>query len=224
MQKLLKKFMVLAVVAAMFAPNAGALAQTNNRLDRQQILEEYEARRAQAEERAAEIRENIEQRRLEIRAEVEERLSERAKMLAERVADHLGIINDNATDAMLNHLNALDRVLNNLESRTDRVGDATGRDMSDVYSGIDAVRVEVTEARSAVIDQKEKVYTAEIDSMEGAGEVMRALSQELRSDLQDLRENTLKPLHTSMRNLVTELKGIVEAIIEEEGENQEDEE
>ena len=233
MKKLFTSFAVLALMAGSFgtswAHSEEELAQRAEQLERaQELRQQYEAERQEQLERAREIREEMasemEERRVQMRAELEERLTERAQNRAEQVAKRLNQVNDNVTDAMLNHLSALENALDALVSRIDRLDETSKADLASTITAADDAYARIASARDAVLAQKEKVYTVEIDSMEGAGEAFRAVAQELKEDLRALVADELRPSRDAVRVVFSELKAAIQSAREELEQNEDEDE
>ncbi|MEX2144823.1 MAG: hypothetical protein WD712_00370 [Candidatus Spechtbacterales bacterium] len=231
MKRLFILSLVLIFAAGSLAP---ALAHTEEEeaeraglLERAgELREEYEARRQETLERADEIRQERiaerEERRVQFRAELEERLSERAKNLAEKAAERLNSVNANVTDAMLNHLNALENHLNALMARIDRLTETSEADLASTVAAAEDAYARINAAREAVLAQKNKVYTVEVDSLDTAGETFRAQAQQLREDLRALLAEEIRPSKDAVRAVFAELKAAIQAT-REENEDDEDE-
>ena len=232
------KRLFISLVVLVFATStySAAWAQSDAEVLRAEYLQrveelrlEREAARQEQLERAREIREakaaEIEERKVQLRAELEERLTERAKERAEQVANSLNRVNDNVTDAMLNHLNALENALNALMARVDKISEGSGADLASTIAAADDAYARIAFARDAVLAQKEKVYTVEIDSVENVGVVFREVSKQLKDDLRILISEELRPAKEAVRIAFSELKAAIqEAREEHEGENDSEDE
>jgi len=168
-----------------------------------------------AEEKALSLRaqhaEEIEARKQQFEEKVIQMTEERHQQAAIQISERVNRVNQNMTNAYLNYLNAIEMVLDKIETRAQIVGDATGSDMTAFLEEIASANINIEQAREAVIAQKSKEYVAEIESETTLGADISAIMQELRSDHSSLRESVLDPIRHLLRDITQVLHDAVTA-------------
>lgn len=185
--------------------------------------EQLQERRAQAGQRAHHIMQRIEQVRVEkeqmleareerlvnIHEQARERLNEQMQNRIEQLAERLNMVNGNMTDAYLSQLNALYNIFERAMVHLERASGVAGADLSAVYEAADHSLDAINSAREAVLEQKSKIYTGEVESAETMGEALRGMIQQFRTDHQVLRDEHLFPARESVRGVLRSLQEAV---------------
>jgi len=168
-----------------------------------------------AEEKALSLRaqhaEEIEAKKQQFEEKVMQMTEERHKQAATQISERVNRVNQNMTNAYFNYLNAIEMVLDKIETRAQIVGDAIESDMTAFLEEIASAEINIEQAREAVIAQKSKEYVAEIKSETTLGADISAIMQELRSDHTSLRDNVLDPIRHLVRDITQVLHDTVTA-------------
>lgn len=202
---------------------------------RAERMEAQEQVRADIQERVEQVRdaqrENIEDRQAEFRQRAQDILDERRFQLAERLMSRINMLNENLSDRYVGFLHSLEIVLDKIESRTVKIEESQGIDLSSVHEAIESARGDIETARGLIADQKGKVYVVEIGDRSTIGTDFQSTMQELREDHTQLRERVLTPLRGVIGNLsslirseIDEIRGTEEDDVEDEVEEDENEE
>jgi len=184
--------------------------------ERKNVLQaEAEEKVQEAGERALSLRteyaEEIAARKQQFEEKVRQMTEERHQQAAIRLSERVNLVNQNMTNGYFNYLNAIEIVLDKLETRTQIVGEATGFDMAAFLEEIASASIRIEDAREAVIAQKSKEYVIEIESETTLGADISATMQELRTDHASLRDNVLDPVRHLIRDLTQVLHDTVTA-------------
>lgn len=197
-----------AVILAQLRSNATTSAATRAK-------DKVQERRTEIASRAAERNTAVVLRQEELTAKKEKVASEVAKrkgelrlklktfkdqkkaQLAQRIDENLNKVNENRTNAMLNQLEQIGRILGKVEDRTASAS-ANGQDMTSVESAIDEATVTISEAKAGVQEQSTKSYNVSATSEAKLRENVQAQRDALHSDLKavhqlvkDARESVL---------------------------------
>lgn len=168
-------------------------------------------------ERSAEVRDSVAQlrerqteelreRREAFQSMVQEITDQARRERAERLADNINRVNENLSSRYNGFLSALELVLDKIEIRVGLTEDAAGVDLSTVYSMIDDGREAIADTREAILGQRAKVYLVDIESIETMQDDFRVTMQEMRDDHAALRAESIDPLRTLVRDIMTTLR------------------
>jgi len=169
--------------------------------DREAYLEAVRERREemvqQAQQNREEIRNDVEQMRNEYREQVQERRQELLQQLAQfrneekaqiiaTVDEQLRALNERLLDHFADLLEQLELVLANIQSRIDKVA-ALGTDVTSINTLVDTAQTKIADARKAITDQADNVYTIVIENEEDARADVGVVRQQLQDDLSVVR-------------------------------------
>ncbi len=168
-------------------------------------------------ERSAEVRDSVAQlrerqteelreRREAFQSMVQEITDQARRERAERLADNINRVNENLSSRYNGFLSALELVLDKIEIRVGLTEDAAGVDLSTVYSMIDDGREMIADTREAILEQRAKIYLVDIESIETMQDDFRVTMQEMRDDHAMLRSESIDPLRTLVRDIMTTLR------------------
>lgn len=139
------------------------------------------------------VREKIEKRREEFRQKLTQIKKENYRNLAQRLYENLNRVNKNMSNAEMNHLKALDSFL-------DRIEEKTNTDQEK----INLTRQKIAQAKEIISSQESKEYIIEITSENNLGKDIRKLIQELKEDHKNIRQNTIKPIHDLIKEIIND--------------------
>lgn len=166
-----------------------------------QNIEEFKSR---MEEVKAKAKEQIEAKRAEMKERLKLVRDEQKKNRVEKLEKQLNELNERTMDHFSNVLDKLEKVLVNIESRTDKV-QARGWDVSGVRTMIIAAENAITEARTAVEAQSVKTYTPTISGDEGKLKIeVGQARQALHGDLVAVR-GKVRLAYEAVRRVATTL-------------------
>jgi|SRR3989344_4360544 len=171
-----------------------AVAQTSSDESRQRALEEREKQR-----------ERVEERRTEFESRIAEIRDEQRRRLAERIAENLNRVNDVLIGNYLRFLDHLGDLLDRMEDRAIKFGER-GADISGVAPKVETARGEIESAKEMVLVQQEKVYVAEITSLDNLRDDFKKTAEEFRADHQAIRREVLSAAKDAVREAFTALK------------------
>ncbi len=187
------------------------------RIRPESVQDARELRFQETVERSAEVRnsvaqlrerqtEELRERREAFQVTVQEIADQARRERVERLADNINRVNENLSSRYNGFLSALELVLDKIEIRVGLVDDTTGADLSTVYSMIDDGREAIADTREAILGQRAKVYLVDIESIETMQDDFRVTMQEMRDDHAALRAESIDPLRTLVRDIVTALR------------------
>lgn len=139
------------------------------------------------------VREKIEKRREEFRQKLTQIKKENYINLAERLYENLNRVNKNMSNAEMNHLKALNSFLDRIEKKTN-----TDQEK------INLTRQKIAQAKEIISSQESKEYIIEITSENNLGQDIRKLIQELKEDHKNIRQNTIKPIHDLIKEIIND--------------------
>ncbi|MDP4009040.1 MAG: hypothetical protein Q8P71_01290 [bacterium] len=181
---------------------------------REHLLQEQQEKKEEVllrvRERTTQAREDVEGRMEMARQKAAEVLDERKAEQAVRLNEQINKLNENLSRRYFGHLNALELVLEKVESRIALIEEAKGTDLSNARLVVEEARDRVAEAIEAIAVQQAKIYVVEIESLEGARQSHQMAFAELRTDHADLRDRVLGATRNLMRGIMFQLKASVE--------------
>lgn len=166
---------------------------------KEEVLMRVRERTTQAREEAENRMEMAHQRAAEV-------LDARKAEQAVRLNEQINKLNKNLSGRYFGHLNALELVLEKVESRIALIEEARGVDLSNARLVVEEARDRVAEAIEAIAVQQAKIYVVEIDSLEGARQSHRMAFTEMREDHANLRDRILGATRNLMRGIMFQLK------------------
>lgn len=177
---------------------------------REHLLQEQQEKKEEVllrvRERTMQTREDVESRMEMARQKATEVLDERKAEQAVRLNEQINKLNENLSRRYFGHLNALELVLEKVESRIALIEEARGTDLSNARLVVEEARDRVAEAIEAIAVQQAKIYVVEIESLEGARQSHQMAFAELRTDHADLRDRVLGATRNLMRGIMFQLK------------------
>ncbi len=167
--------------------------------------------------------ENMKERVQKAKEKIDQVKDARKKEAANKIIEQLKHTNQVWTDHFTNVLNQLDAVLQKIQTRTDKAV-ANGKDMSVVNTAITSAKTAVEAARTAVAIQAAKIYavdttlivaTSPTSTTNEQNQLLRGLrdqfkiqKDQLKTDLNNIRDGVVKDARTSVHNIVQTLSDI----------------
>lgn len=177
------------------------------REERKALMEEMKSDRENFKERMEtlreEMKEKMQQQKDEFKTELQQIKDSRKRTTAERVDQTIAKINEKRTTAMTEKVDKLDEILARLVEKTN-VAKENGQDTSEVDEAILTAQTAIEEARTAIEDQADNVYTAEVTSDAALGSSFRTVFSQLVNDLKTTY-GTLKTAKESVREVARAL-------------------
>jgi len=150
------------------------------------MIEENQAKlRNQIQQKREEIKKKIENLKNQLRARMKGKISEKKQAIVERIYERINALNEIMTDHYLSVLNQLEKVLERIESRAEKVK-LNGIDVTKVEEAIQKARQAIEKAREAVKTQAQKVYqppqiTTEANLKLDVGKLRKQLHDDLKA-------------------------------------------
>ncbi len=178
---------------------------------REELKKQLEATREEAKKRVEAARETAKEavkvKREELKKRLGEIKDERKKAAATRLDEQMNRLNERWTTHFTDVLDHLDDVLGKIQIRADKAV-SLGKDVSAVKTAVDAAKVAIASARTAVETQAKKTYIATITSDAKLGEAFKSVRDQLHKDLTDLRDGPVKNARDAVQNAARSLGGV----------------
>lgn len=177
-------------VEGLWATDSGQLnaATVQERLREMQALREQKI--TEVQQRVGERKEEWQEQMLTIREEFQQRLQGIKDVRKKKIVENLDAayvrINKRWTTHFLNVLERLEKILDKLKLRAEKL------EKTAVLTKIDQAYLLITATKTKVETQAAKVYTIEITDEESLREAAQAVHEQLKSDLKVLREEVKK--------------------------------
>ena len=167
----------------------------------EQRKEEFKSRMEEAKTKA---KEQIEAKKVEMKEKLRLVRDEQKKNRVERLEKQLNELNERMTGHFIKVLDRLEKVLVNIESRTDKA-EARGWDVSGVRAMITVAESAISETRLAIEAQSAKNYTPTISgNEEGLKSEVGQARQALHRDLGTVKEK-IRLSYEAVRRVATTL-------------------
>lgn len=165
---------------------------------REEFLKRWEAVKERRQDKLQSMRERLKER-------LENVPDERKQVIAENLAERLNAVNDTHANNELRFLEKNENLLVKIEERASALKNK-GADISAVTTAIANAQGDISNAKEAVLAQKDKVYSLDQNSTEPIGKTFAGLVSQMNRDHQALRNDSLKTAKNSVRSALMALK------------------
>ncbi|MFH0712448.1 MAG: hypothetical protein V2A55_01140 [Candidatus Jorgensenbacteria bacterium] len=177
---------------------------------REEAKDELEKRREEfkqkLENEREEVKERLETAREELKVRLKKIKDEKKVEIVGRLSGSVNSLNEKLTNHFLEVLEKLDKVLDNVTSRTDKA-EAHELDVSAVRTAITAAEIAIASARGAVETQAGKTYSFNITTEENLKVDVGAARQALHNDLTAVKE-IVRTAHVAVKDAAVKLAQI----------------
>lgn len=170
---------------------------------REEFLKRLEAVKERRQEKLQSMRERLKER-------LEDVPDERKQAIAKSLAERLNVVNDTHADNELRFLEKNENLLGKIEERASALKNK-GADISAVTTAIANAQGDISNAKEAVLAQKDKVYSLDQNSTEPIGKTFAGLVSQMNRDHQALRNDSLKTAKNSVRSALMALKDVTKS-------------
>ena len=175
----------------------------------QQIRERKEEFLQEVNQKREQVVTQVQERKILFEAKVQEIRNEKMRERANILSRNINRVNENLCKSYTGFLNALELVLEKIESRIQKIEDATGSDLTLVYEKAEEIRQMINLAWEGIAEQKSKHYLPELESEETIVQNFGDTIQQVHQDHRQLRETYISPLRQSIREVMLVLKDAV---------------
>lgn len=177
---------------------------------REEAKDELEKRREEfkqkLENEREEVKERLETAREELKVRLEKIKDEKKVEIVGRLSGSVNSLNEKLTNHFLEVLEKVDKILDNVTSRTDKA-EVHELDVSAVRTAITAAETAIASARSAVETQAGKTYSFNITTEENLKVDVGAARQALHTDLTAVKE-IVQAAHVAVKDAAVVLAQI----------------
>ena len=159
-------------------------AQDALRSDAMQKREEF---RKMVDAKRDELKTKIDAERAALKDKLAKIRDERKKAAVERIAEEINRLNDNRVEHYLAVVEKLEKVLDNIVSRTDKAA-GRGLDVAAVRTAIEAAKTAIAAAKTAIQAQSAKTYPVAVTTEDRLKADVGAARKALHADLLKVHE------------------------------------
>ena len=179
-------------------------------IKREEAKKELEERREEFKSRLENEREDVKERlettREELKVRLEKVKDEKKVQIVERLSESVNALNEKMTTHFLEVLEKVDKVLENIVSRTDKA-ETHGLDVSAVRTATTAAHTAIASARTAVETQAGKAYSFDVTTEENLKVDVGEARQALHNDLTAVKE-IVRQAHVAVKDAAVVLAQI----------------
>jgi len=208
----MKRFIVLTglvLASALTSPVFAVDNASTGGTTRDAIRGTIKPSREDAAENRVNVRATVTQNRTDFRERVKAVRDERKLQILERMEGRFNNINERRTNHFQKVLDRLRRILERIQSRSDRAK-SNGKDVSAVETAIAQATAAIDAAEQAVNDQKAKTYnvtvTDETTARNEVGDTLKTLQEDLHATWQKVQD-ARKAVFDALRKLAAIVGG-----------------
>ncbi|HXF43960.1 MAG TPA: hypothetical protein VNK70_00560 [Candidatus Paceibacterota bacterium] len=167
---------------------------------REEFKSSFEAKREEAKKQ-------IENERKELKKKLEKMKDENRKKIVERLSEKLNELNSRLTTHYLSVLDKLEKILDNIVSRTDKA-EARGLDVGAVRTAVTSAETAIAEAKAAIDVQVGKIYSFDLATSTVTASTATSTEHSLKSIVGEARQT----LHADLAAVKEKVKAAHEAV------------